>query len=206
MHSKTTSSAFCIFVSHLHVECGWEPHHHHPYTLLIPILKRPCIISSEISLLRVSFTTVCIPRFLYSWQLEIILLPTMLVPPNYFLLSSLQQLNFSPAAMSYDRYMAICKPRTTPLSWTTESALALALCCWLAGSLIILPPLGIAQLEFCDSECDWSFWLWYISYFTDNLLRHSVNRENCFEFCCADTHFYLTVCGPLLYIHHQDHS
>ena len=33
---KTTSSTFCIFVSHLHVECGWEPHHYHPHTFGFP--------------------------------------------------------------------------------------------------------------------------------------------------------------------------
>ncbi|XP_006859637.1 PREDICTED: olfactory receptor 6C2-like, partial [Chrysochloris asiatica] len=57
------------------------------------------------------------------------------------------------ATMSYDRYVAICKPLHYVTIMNNKLCRRLILCCWTAGLLIILPPfiLGL-NLEFCDSN------------------------------------------------------
>ncbi|XP_057343917.1 olfactory receptor 6C2-like [Manis pentadactyla] len=55
--------------------------------------------------------------------------------------------------MSYDCYVAICKPLHYMTIMNSRVCTTLVLCCWIAGLLIILPPLGLGlQLEFCDSN------------------------------------------------------
>ncbi|XP_006759919.1 PREDICTED: olfactory receptor 6C2-like [Myotis davidii] len=57
------------------------------------------------------------------------------------------------AAMSYDRYVAICKPLHYMAIMNNRVCTLLILCCWLSGLMIILPPLGWGlHLEFCDSN------------------------------------------------------
>ncbi|XP_036615828.1 olfactory receptor 6C2-like [Trichosurus vulpecula] len=124
-------------------------------TLLDPHLKTPMyFFLRNFSFLEVSFTTVCIPRFLYSLssgdntvtynacatQLFFVIL---LGATEFFLL----------AAMSYDRYVAICKPLHYTTIMNNRVCTTFLLCCWLAGLMIILPPLSLGlQLEFCDSN------------------------------------------------------
>ncbi|XP_003790537.1 olfactory receptor 6C2-like [Otolemur garnettii] len=106
------------------------------------------------SFLEVSFTTVCIPRFLYTMTTgdktvtynacaTQIFFVVLFAATEFFLL----------AAMSYDRYVAICKPLHYTTIMNNRVCTILILCCWLAGLLIILPPLSVGlQLEFCDSN------------------------------------------------------
>ncbi|XP_077908479.1 olfactory receptor 6C2-like [Ictidomys tridecemlineatus] len=124
-------------------------------TLLDSHLKTPMyFFLRNFSFLEVSFTTVCIPKFLYSMttgdntvtyiacftQLFFIVL---FAATEFFLL----------AAMSYDRYVAICKPLHYTTIMSNRVCAILVLSCWFAGLLIILPPLGLGlQLEFCDSN------------------------------------------------------
>uniref|UniRef100_A0A8D0QQ43 Olfactory receptor n=1 Tax=Sus scrofa TaxID=9823 RepID=A0A8D0QQ43_PIG len=124
-------------------------------TLSDPHLKTPMyFFLRNFSFLEVSFTTVCIPRFLYTMttgdntvsynacatQLFFVVL---FGATEFFLL----------AAMSYDRYVAICKPLHYTTIMNNRVCTTLVLCCWFAGLLIILPPLGVGlQLEFCDSN------------------------------------------------------
>ncbi|XP_004692707.1 PREDICTED: olfactory receptor 6C2-like [Condylura cristata] len=124
-------------------------------TLLDAHLKSPMyFFLRNFSFLEVSFTTVCIPRFLYmmasgdntitynacATQLFFIIL---FAATEFFLL----------AAMSYDRYVAICRPLHYTTIMSGKVCTALVLCCWLAGLIIILPPLGVGlKLEFCDSN------------------------------------------------------
>ncbi|XP_012376695.2 olfactory receptor 6C2-like [Dasypus novemcinctus] len=55
--------------------------------------------------------------------------------------------------MSYDRYVAICKPLHYTTIMSDRVCATLVLCCWLTGLIIILPPLGLGlQLDFCNSN------------------------------------------------------
>ncbi|XP_029811091.1 olfactory receptor 6C2-like, partial [Suricata suricatta] len=57
------------------------------------------------------------------------------------------------AAMSYDRYVAICKPLHYVAIMSSTVCRRLVFCCWIAGLFIIIPPLSLGlNLEFCDSN------------------------------------------------------
>ncbi|CAK6443342.1 unnamed protein product [Pipistrellus nathusii] len=124
-------------------------------TLLDSHLKTPMyFFLRNFSFLEVSFTTVCIPRFLY----------TMITGDNtitynacatqiFFVVLFGATEFFLLAAMSYDRYVAICKPLHYTTIMNSRVCTTLVLCCWFAGLLIIFPPLCMGlQLEFCDSN------------------------------------------------------
>ncbi|XP_006897754.1 PREDICTED: olfactory receptor 6C2-like [Elephantulus edwardii] len=129
-------------------------------TLLDPHLKTPMyFFLRNFSFLEVSFTTVCIPKFLYSLTTgdksitynacaTQIFFGVLFGATEFFLL----------AAMSYDRYVAICKPLHYMTIMNNKVCTSLILCCWVAGLLIVLPPLSMGlQLEFCDSNIIDSF-------------------------------------------------
>uniref|UniRef100_A0A8C0P416 Olfactory receptor n=2 Tax=Canis lupus familiaris TaxID=9615 RepID=A0A8C0P416_CANLF len=108
------------------------------------------------SILEIIFTTVCVPRFLYSLTtgdknntVSYNACATQLFFVVFFGATEF----FLLAAMSYDRYVAICKPLHYTTIMNNRVCTTLVLCCWFAGLLIILPPLGLGlQLEFCDSN------------------------------------------------------
>ncbi|XP_046292312.1 olfactory receptor 6C6-like [Marmota monax] len=124
-------------------------------TLLDPRLKTPMyFFLRNFSFLEVIFTTVCIPRFLITIvngdktisynncaaQLFFILL---LGVTEFYLLT----------AMSYDRYVAICKPLHYPVIMNSRVCYLLVLSSWATGFLIIFPPLVMGlKLDFCDSR------------------------------------------------------
>ncbi|KAM5173358.1 olfactory receptor 6C6-like [Callospermophilus lateralis] len=124
-------------------------------TLLDPRLKTPMyFFLRNFSFLEVIFTTVCIPRFLVTIvngdktisynncvaQLFFILL---LGVTEFYLL----------AAMSYDRYVAICKPLHYPVIMNSRVCYLLVLSSWATGFLIIFPPLVMGlKLDFCASK------------------------------------------------------
>ncbi|XP_009234423.3 olfactory receptor 6C6 [Pongo abelii] len=124
-------------------------------TLLDPRLKTPMyFFLRNFSFLEIIFTTVCIPRFLITivtrdktishnncaTQLFFILL---LGVTEFYLL----------AAMSYDRYIAICKPLHYPIIMSSKVCYQLVLSSWVTGFLIIFPPLVMGlKLDFCASK------------------------------------------------------
>uniref|UniRef100_A0A2R8ZQ61 Olfactory receptor n=1 Tax=Pan paniscus TaxID=9597 RepID=A0A2R8ZQ61_PANPA len=124
-------------------------------TLLDPQLKTPMyFFLRNFSFLEIIFTTVCIPRFLITivtrdktisynncaTQLFFILLPGV---TEFYLL----------AAMSYDRYVAICKPLHYPIIMSSKVCYQLVLSSWVTGFLIIFPPLVMGlKLDFCASK------------------------------------------------------
>ncbi|XP_003790692.1 olfactory receptor 6C6 [Otolemur garnettii] len=124
-------------------------------TLLDPRLKTPMyFFLRNFSFLEIIFTTVCIPRFLITIvtrdktisynncaaQLFFILL---LGVTEFYLL----------AAMSYDRYVAICKPLHYPIIMSSKVCYQLVLSSWVTGFLIIFPPLVMGlKLDFCASK------------------------------------------------------
>ncbi|XP_076967060.1 olfactory receptor 6C2-like [Tamandua tetradactyla] len=106
------------------------------------------------SFLEISFTSACIPRYLYNLSTGDktityndcaiqIFFTDLFAVTEFFLL----------ATMSYDRYVAICKPLHYVTIMNSRVCRRFILGSWLAGLLIILPPLGMGvTLEFCDSN------------------------------------------------------
>ncbi|KAB0378619.1 hypothetical protein FD755_010197 [Muntiacus reevesi] len=91
------------------------------------------------SFLETLFTTVCIPRFLHSLSTgdKTISYNTVI----FFLLG----------IMSYDHYMAICKPLLYATIMNSRVCGRLVICCWIAGWLVIFPSLCLGlNMEFCD--------------------------------------------------------
>ncbi|KAM8801421.1 olfactory receptor 6C2 [Rhynchonycteris naso] len=123
-------------------------------TLLDSHLKTPMyFFLRNFSFLEVSFTTVCIPRFLYSISTgDNTISYNACASQIFFVIFFGATEFFLLAAMSYDRYVAICKPLHYMTIMSTRICILLVLCCWVSGLLIILPPLSLGlQLEFCDS-------------------------------------------------------
>ncbi|XP_046494991.1 olfactory receptor 6C2-like [Equus quagga] len=106
------------------------------------------------SFLEISFTSACIPKYLYSiatgdktitydnCAIQIFFTDLFAVT-EFFLL----------VTISYDRYVAICKPLHYVTIMNHRVCRRLILWCWTAGLFIILPPLSLGlTLKFCDSN------------------------------------------------------
>ena len=124
-------------------------------TLVDPHLKTPMyFFLRNFSFLEISFTTVCIPRFLVS-----IVTGDMTISYNswmtqvfFFILFGSTEF-FLLTVMSYDRYVAICKPLHYTTIMNSRICNQLVISSWLAGFLIIFPPVIMGlQLDFCDSN------------------------------------------------------
>ncbi|KAB0350076.1 hypothetical protein FD754_014933 [Muntiacus muntjak] len=124
-------------------------------TLSDPHLQTPMyFFLRNFSFLEISFTSVCIPRFLaaivtgdrtisYNGCVAQLFFFIFLGVTEFYLL----------AAMSYDRYVAICKPLHYTTIMSSSVCILLVFSSWLAGFLIIFPPviLGL-RLDFCASN------------------------------------------------------
>ncbi|XP_057558933.1 olfactory receptor 6C68-like [Hippopotamus amphibius kiboko] len=124
-------------------------------TLVDPHLNTPMyFFLQNFSFLELLFTTACIPRFLYNIStgdktitynecfIQLFFIDVFGVS-EFFLL----------ATMSYDRYVAICKPLHYMTTMSNKLCKTLVLCCWVAALMLILPPLSLGfHLEFCDSN------------------------------------------------------
>ncbi|XP_004601953.2 olfactory receptor 6C2-like [Sorex araneus] len=106
------------------------------------------------SFLEISFTTVCIPRFLYSMSTgDRTITYNACASQLFFVIFFGATEFFLLAIMSYDRYVAICKPLHYVTIMSSTVCRRFVLCCWAGGLLIILPPLSLGlNLEFCDSN------------------------------------------------------
>ncbi|KAM6216370.1 olfactory receptor 6C6-like [Rhynchocyon petersi] len=124
-------------------------------TLIDSHLKTPMyFFLRNFSFLEISFTTVCIPKFLttiltgdkrisYNSCATQLFFFFWLGVTEFYLL----------AAMSYDRYVAICKPLHYPILMNTRVCYQLVLSSWVTGFLIVFPPLVLGlQLDFCASR------------------------------------------------------
>ncbi|XP_058415196.1 olfactory receptor 6C2-like [Diceros bicornis minor] len=124
-------------------------------TLIDSHLKTPMyFFLRNFSFLEVSFTTVCIPRFLYSISTgDNTITYNACATQIFFVILFGATEFFLLAAMSYDRYVAICKPLHYMTIMNNRVCIVLVVCCWVFGLMIILPPLSLGlQLEFCDSN------------------------------------------------------
>ncbi|XP_004429533.1 PREDICTED: olfactory receptor 6C68-like [Ceratotherium simum simum] len=118
-------------------------------------LKTPMyVFLQNFSVLEISFTTACIPRFLYSISTgdRKITYNACFIQLFFIDLFGVTEF-FLLATMSYDRYVAICKPLHYMTIMSNKVCKTMIICCWMAALTIILPPLSLEfHLEFCDSN------------------------------------------------------
>ncbi|XP_045869016.1 olfactory receptor 6C2-like [Meles meles] len=124
-------------------------------TLVDSHLKTPMyFFLQNFALLEISFTSACIPRYLYNIATGDRSITYSICVIQVFFIDAFGVTEFFLLAiMSYDRYVAICKPLHYITIMNNKVCGKFVLCCWAAGVLIILPPLiMIVNLEFCDSN------------------------------------------------------
>ncbi|XP_037371313.1 olfactory receptor 6C2-like [Talpa occidentalis] len=142
------------------------------------------------SFLEISFTSACIPRFLYNLStgdrnitynacLSQLFLTDLFAITEFFLLT----------IMSYDRYVAICKPLHYVTIMNRRFCKRLVFCCWMTTLLLMLPAFTLfLSLEFCDS----------------NAIDHFVCDANpLMKISCSDTWLMeqmVIVCSVLIFI------
>ncbi|XP_012507346.1 PREDICTED: olfactory receptor 6C2-like [Propithecus coquereli] len=118
-------------------------------------LKTPMyFFLKNFSFLEISFTSACIPRYLYSIATgdKVITYNDCVIQVFFTDLCGVTEF-FLLAAMSYDRYVAICKPLHYVTIMNSRVCLRLVFCSWLSGLLVITSPLSLGlNLEFCDSN------------------------------------------------------
>jgi olfactory receptor len=124
-------------------------------TLVDTHLKTPMyFFLRNFSFLEFSYTTTCIPKLLvtmatgdktisYGNCVTQVFFAFLFGASEFYLL----------AAMSYDRYVAICKPLHYMTIMNNKVCVQLVLSCWLAGFFVIFPPLLLGlNLDFCASN------------------------------------------------------
>ncbi|XP_006859449.1 PREDICTED: olfactory receptor 6C2-like [Chrysochloris asiatica] len=108
----------------------------------------------NLSFLEISFTSACIPKYLYNISTgdKTITYDNCVIQIFFTDLFAITEF-FLLATMSYDRYVAICKPLHYMTIMNNNICRKLILGCWTAGLLILVPPLSLGlNLEFCDSN------------------------------------------------------
>ncbi|XP_037369203.1 olfactory receptor 6C2-like [Talpa occidentalis] len=106
------------------------------------------------SFLEISFTSACIPRYLYSLSTgDRTITYSACVSQVFFIYVFAITQFFLLTIMSYDRYVAICKPLHYVTIMNRKVCKMLVLCCWVTTLLLILSPFVLLLgLEFCDSN------------------------------------------------------
>ncbi|NP_001001370.1 olfactory receptor Olr950 [Rattus norvegicus] len=124
-------------------------------TLLDLRLKIPMyFFLQNFSFLEMAFTSSCTPRFLMSILTgdKTISYGACLTQLFFFFLLLITEFYFL-AAMSHDRYVAICRPLHYPLIMNSKVCHLLVLSSWVTGFLSIFPPLMLGlTLDFCASK------------------------------------------------------
>ncbi|XP_004648235.2 olfactory receptor 6C2-like, partial [Octodon degus] len=118
-------------------------------------LKTPMyFFLQNFALVEISFTSACIPRYLYNIATGDRSITYSVCVIQVFFTDIFGVIEFFLLAiMSYDRYVAICKPLHYVTIMNRRVCRNLVFCCWLAGLMIILPPLTLfLNLKFCDSN------------------------------------------------------
>ena len=106
------------------------------------------------SFLEISYTTVCIPKLLASMATGDKTITYNCCAAQLFFVFLLGASEFYLlAAMSYDRYVAICKPLHYTTIMSNKICIQPVLSSWMAGFLIIFPGLILGlTLDFCNSN------------------------------------------------------
>ena len=117
-------------------------------------LKTPMyFFLKNFSFLEISFTS-CIPRYLYSIATgdRVITYNSCALQVIFTDLCGITEF-FMLATMSYDRYMAICKPLHYVTIMSNRVCRILIISCWMAGLCVLIPSLSLGlNLKFCDSN------------------------------------------------------
>ncbi|XP_060049446.1 olfactory receptor 6C4-like [Erinaceus europaeus] len=146
-------------------------------TLLDSHLQTPMyFFLRNFSFLEISFTSTFTPRLLFSISTGNKSISFAGCLTQYFFAIFLGATEFYLlAAMSYDRYVAICKPLHYTTIMSSRVCVQLVLCSWLSGFLIIVSPIILtSQLDFCAS----------------NILNHYYcDYGPLIEISCSDTTF-----------------
>ncbi|XP_005571173.3 olfactory receptor 6C4 [Macaca fascicularis] len=124
-------------------------------TLLDPHLQTPMyFFLRNFSFLEISFTSIFIPRFLTSITTGNKVISFAGCLTQYFFAIFLGATEFYLlASMSYDRYVAICKPFHYMTIMSSRVCIQLVFYSWLGGFLAILPPIILmSQVYFCVSN------------------------------------------------------
>ncbi|XP_036614649.1 olfactory receptor 6C2-like [Trichosurus vulpecula] len=124
-------------------------------TLTDAQLKTPMyFFLQNFSFLEVAFTTAYISRYLYSFSTgdKTITHNACFAQIFFVVLLGVTEC-FLLATMSYDRYVAICRPLHYTTIMNSKVCNQFLLSSWLAGLMTVLPPLSLGlQMEFCDSN------------------------------------------------------
>ncbi|XP_048206201.1 olfactory receptor 6C3-like [Perognathus longimembris pacificus] len=124
-------------------------------TLLDSRLKTPMyFFLQNFSFLEIIFTSVSMPRFLGSiiTKVKTISYNNCLAQLFFFISMGVSEF-FLLTAMSYDRYVAICKPLHYATIMSKKTCILLVCVSWLAGFLAIFPLIMlILKLDFCASN------------------------------------------------------
>ncbi|XP_028711324.1 olfactory receptor 6C3-like [Peromyscus leucopus] len=124
-------------------------------TLLDSQLKTPMyFFLQNFSFLEIMFTSVSIPRFLGSIITKVKTISyNNCLAQLFFLISMGVSEFFLLTAMSYDRYVAICKPLHYTTIMNQKVCTLLVLTAWLGGFLFIFPlVILVLKLDFCASN------------------------------------------------------
>ncbi|XP_052609761.1 olfactory receptor 6C3-like [Peromyscus californicus insignis] len=124
-------------------------------TLLHAQLKTPMyFFLQNFSFLEIMFTSVSVPRFLGSiiTKVKTISYNNCLTQLFFFISMGVSEF-FLLTAMSYDRYVAICKPLHYTIIMNQKVCTLLVLASWLVGFLTIFPLIMLfLKLDFCGSN------------------------------------------------------
>ncbi|XP_037371300.1 olfactory receptor 6C3 [Talpa occidentalis] len=124
-------------------------------TLLDPHLQTPMyFFLRNFSFLEIAFTTVCIPRFLGAiiTRDKTISYNNCAAQLFFFIFMGVTEF-YLLTAMSYDRYVAICKPLHYTTIMSRRLCTLLVACAWVGAFLTVFPPIVLLlQLDYCASN------------------------------------------------------
>ncbi|XP_007518320.1 olfactory receptor 6C4-like [Erinaceus europaeus] len=124
-------------------------------TLVDPHLKTPMyFFLRNFAFLEVSFTSIFIPRLLTSLATGHKTISFAGCFTQYFFAILLGGTEFYLlASMSYDRYVAICKPLHYMTIMSSRVCIQLVLLSWMGGFVTIVPPIILmSQVDFCGTN------------------------------------------------------